>query len=340
MTRFARGPVPTARMVGSSIAAPSAAPWITDFLNAAYFARGDDEREVADLRLAQCILVTRWARGSPRRLGIRDLRAFHRAFGGARARRRQRLDGASLLAGGAALLGDWFPDAVADRRRRAHGIAFPTIGERQAYAPELRLRDGALGPLAAPAHPPEKCVWATYPPVVLPDPERALGLLRSPDRWPDFGSDLGSFTAVRSGGLAGQTFEIDAMLRPLPRLPVLTRAYVTCTEMLAAGAALERRVEEIAAYIDVLPRGASAVALIVLTAHRGHFLGRATSHLLVFEHAGRSFVRDVGCWDPLPWHLKVGYAHGGHDAQQAFWGPQPVEGSLLAQLAIVSASEV
>ena len=33
-----------ARMAGSSIAAPSAAGWVTDFLNAAYFARREADR--------------------------------------------------------------------------------------------------------------------------------------------------------------------------------------------------------------------------------------------------------------------------------------------------------
>ena len=54
-------------MAGSSIAAPSAAAWVTDFSNAAYYARDAQEREVDDLRLAWCILTTRWA--SPRSAG-------------------------------------------------------------------------------------------------------------------------------------------------------------------------------------------------------------------------------------------------------------------------------
>jgi hypothetical protein len=46
------GPIGFARMTGSSIAAPDAAAWVTDFLNAAYYRRADEEREVDDLRLA------------------------------------------------------------------------------------------------------------------------------------------------------------------------------------------------------------------------------------------------------------------------------------------------
>ena len=51
-----------ARMAGTSIAAPDAAPWVTDFLNAAYYARPEGEREIDDLRLAFCVLTTRWSR--------------------------------------------------------------------------------------------------------------------------------------------------------------------------------------------------------------------------------------------------------------------------------------
>src|SRR5918911_4589207 len=119
------GPVRIMRMGGASIAAPGAAAWITDFLNAAYYARPADVRDVEDLRLANCVLTTFWARRGGRRLGIRDLPAFHRAFGAERARAFALLDREALLAGGGRLLGDWFADAYADPRRRAHGIAFP-----------------------------------------------------------------------------------------------------------------------------------------------------------------------------------------------------------------------
>src|SRR5215218_9442115 len=70
------GPLRFARMTGSSLAARDAAPWITDFLNAAYYRRADDEREVDDLRLAFCILTTYWHRNG--RLHLDDLAAFHR----------------------------------------------------------------------------------------------------------------------------------------------------------------------------------------------------------------------------------------------------------------------
>ena len=39
------GPLRFARMTGSSIAGRDAAPWVTDFLNAAYYRRAVDERE-------------------------------------------------------------------------------------------------------------------------------------------------------------------------------------------------------------------------------------------------------------------------------------------------------
>ena len=69
-------------MAGSSIAAPDAASWVTDFVNAAFYRRAAGGREVDDLRLASCVLTTFWYRKSPgHRLRLTDLRAFHRAFG-------------------------------------------------------------------------------------------------------------------------------------------------------------------------------------------------------------------------------------------------------------------
>jgi hypothetical protein len=248
------GPVRIVRMGGSSIAAPAAAGWMTDFLNAAYFARPADERTVDDLRLAMCILTTRWASRGGRRLGARDLPAFHRAFGASRMRSGGRADREALLAGAARMFGDWFPAAYADDRRRAHGIAFRTVEDRQAFDPSLRLRHGALGPPAPPQVPPEQRHWSTYPPVALPD-------------------------------------------------------------------------------LDAEP-----VALIELTSHRGHFLGRARSHLLVFTRGGQGYIRDVGCWDRLPPHLAAAYAGAGREAQAAFWGPEPEETSMLAQLARVTST--
>src|SRR5581483_10854690 len=76
------GPLRFARMIGSSIAGRDAAAWITDFLNAAYFRRPVEERDVDDLRLAWSVLTTFWYRKERgRRLRITDLAPFHRAFG-------------------------------------------------------------------------------------------------------------------------------------------------------------------------------------------------------------------------------------------------------------------
>ena len=42
-----------AGMVGSSIAAKNSTDWVLHFLNAAYYAKAEDERKLDDLRLAQ-----------------------------------------------------------------------------------------------------------------------------------------------------------------------------------------------------------------------------------------------------------------------------------------------
>jgi hypothetical protein len=59
-------------MSGSSLAGPDAAPWVTDFLNAAYYARLPGVRDIEDLKLAFAILATYWHRGGHRRLGLLD----------------------------------------------------------------------------------------------------------------------------------------------------------------------------------------------------------------------------------------------------------------------------
>src|SRR4051812_3924365 len=75
-------PLRFARMAGSSIAARDAAPWVPDFLNAAYYRRPVPERDVDDLRLAFAVLTTYWYRkAGGRRLHVTDLPAFHGAFG-------------------------------------------------------------------------------------------------------------------------------------------------------------------------------------------------------------------------------------------------------------------
>jgi hypothetical protein len=334
-------------MSGSSIAAPDALGWVTDFLNAAYFARPPEERTLADLRLAFCVLTTAWARAPHRRLHVTDLAGFHRAFGGRRLRapRRGTLEHAELLAGGAALLGDWFPAAAEDPARRAHGVAFETRESREAFDPSLRRRHAALGLLSPPREPASAQHWHTYPAVVLPAPAAALAFLRDPARWPDAAVPGGRFTALGPGGLAGQTFEIEVNVRPAPQLPIFTRGYVTCTAVLEAGPSLDAWAEDVGAAVAAaapgdpapVPAGARPLLAVELTTHEGHFLGRAVSRLVAYEDAEGAHLRDVGSWDPLPWYLAGAYTVAGRRAQEVFWGADPVEGSMLAQVAAVSA---
>jgi hypothetical protein len=331
------GPVRIMRMGGWSIAAPGAAAWMTEFLNAAYYARPADARTVDDLRLATCVLTTFWARHGGRRLGIRDLPAFHRAFGLARSRAGGLLDRDALLRGGARLLGDWFPGAYPDPRLRAHGVAFPSPEERDAFDPSLRVARAPVGPLDPPQEPPAERQWSTYPPVGLPRLEAALRFLADPARWPDMGCAAGHFTAVRRGALRANTFEIDVSAALVPRAPMFTRAFVSCTALHRRGDALARGVAALREHVpEPLPARGVPRVLIRLTSHQGHFLGRVHSHLVVYEHDGAGFIRDIGCWDQLPAHLGAAYAAAGRDAQASFWGPEPEELSMLAQLARVT----
>jgi hypothetical protein len=318
------------RMVGSSIVGPGGVRWASAFLMAAFYRRPRTDREVEDLRLAHGVLATYWAQ-QRRRLGARDRSVFREAFGA-----RRTLDRAALREGAARLLGEWFPDAWDDHGRRAYGIAFPTETDRDAFDPGERLRHARLGPLSPPSEASARQVWATYPPVELANPDAALELLLDPPRWPDFSCAGGRFTPVGRGSLPGQTFEIHLAVHPTPHLLLATRGYVTCTAVHVEGEGLAGAFAAIPNHLQVLPAGTEPRAYIELTTHRGHFMGRGISRLLLYRVDGQTFVRDVGSWDPLAPLLAIGYRAGGHHAQVAFWGPRDPELGMLAQLAIVT----
>jgi hypothetical protein len=337
-------PLRFAAMAGMSIARRDAAPWVSDFLNAAYYRRPAGERDVDDLRLAFCILTTCWWR-KDRKLHVTDLPAFNRAFGRDRfdaASGRGMLDRGELLAGGDRLLGDWFAAAYADDARRAWGIAFPDADERDAYVPERRLELARLGPLTSEQAPYEEQVWHTYDPVEMPSAGRVVAALTRPETWPDYASELGRFTPLRTGGLPGQTFEIEAMAGTEAGRPVLTRGYVTITRLVTPDDA-----DALAAYFDeveqgladhggprVVPDGGRPIVGFDLTTHQEHFMGAGHNRLLLYEHDGRAWVRAVGTWDPMPWHIAKAYERAGEAAQHAFWGQGGVARlSMLHQLA-------
>ncbi len=114
---------------------------------------------------------------------------------------------------------------------------------------------------------------------------------------------------------------------------MFTRAYVTATRLLTSGAELDAYAGELDRHVACMPAGASPSAVLELTTHRGHFLGRGRSRLLIFEHEGGAFLRDVGSWDPLPPHLALPYRLAGDAAQRAFWGSGLPEQSVLHQFA-------
>jgi hypothetical protein len=347
--RSARARAPFVRMLGSSIAGPDAAGWITDFLNAAHHARPAARRTPEDLRLALTIVTTAWDRGGHRRLRAWDALPFHRAFGRLRfdGTPRGTLDRAALLRGAERLLGDWFEDAVADPARTGWGIAFPTVAEREAHDPTIRLRAARLGPLTPPSLPPSDQVWHTYEAVPVPNPEGALELLGRPSAWPSFGTELGRFTALRAGGLQDQTFEIEIMTPLAPRLPAYTRGYVTVTALRSTDdePALRAYVERLNADMvrigrdepPVVPEGGRPLAVVELTTHEGHFLGAGISRLVLYEADGGAWLRDAGTWDDLPFPLDQAYRRAGRVAQERFWGAADPDASMLHQIALRSA---
>jgi hypothetical protein len=345
----AAGPLGFARMTGSSIAARDAAPWITDFLNAACYRRPIEDRDPDDLRLAFAILTTYWYRKDPkRRLRMADLTAFHRTFGSSRfdtARSgRGVLRRDELLEGSSRLLGEWFPDAYADDARRGWGIAFPTVEDRGAYDPAHRLALARLGALTPASAAFEQQTWHTYPAVEMPSAEAVVGALTRPETWPDYASELGRFTPLRDGGLLGQTFEIEVAAGTQSGRPLFTRGYVTITRLVTPDdpSALREYFDELedglARYGDdeprAVPEGGEPVVGFDLTTHAGHFMGAGHNRLVLYTHDGRAWVRAAGTWDPMPWHVDQAYRLTGRDAQHAFWGQGGVERlSMLHQLA-------
>ena len=344
------GPLRFAGMTGSSIASRDAAVWVTDFLNAAYYRQPVADRDVDDLRLAFAILTTFWyRRKSPRRLRITDVRAFHTAYGGRRFDTDQvgrgLLTRSQLLDGATKLLGDWFPDAYADDARRGWGVAFPTVEERAAYEPERRMALAKLGELTPESAPPEQQTWHTYPPVEMPSVEAVMAALTRPETWPDYASEVGRFTPLRAGGLAGQTFEIDVAAGTQSGLPVFTRGYVTITQLVTPEdpPALERYFSDLEAGLArygedeprAVPEGGTPVVGFDLTTHKNHFMGAGHNRLILYTHDGRAWVRAAGTWDPMPWHVERSYRVAGRAAQHAFWGQGDVDRlSMLHQLAL------
>jgi hypothetical protein len=344
------GPLRFARMTGSSIAGRDAAPWVTDFLNAAYYRRAVEDRDVDDLRFAFSVLTTYWYnKDTHRRLHLNDLAAFHKAYGGERfvtgRSARGTLSRAQLEEGAARLIGDWFPDAYRDDARRGWGIAFATVADREAYNPERRRVLARLGDLTPESAPPEEQVWHTYPPVAMPSAEAVIGALTRPETWPDYASEIGRFTPLKAGGLDGQVFEIEVAAGTDSGRPIFTRGYVTITRLVtpddpeALGAWFAALEDGLAQYGEneprAVPEGGTPLVGFDLTTHQGHFMGNGHNRLLLYTMPdGSAWVRAAGTWDPMPWHIDKAYRIAGREAQHAFWGQGEVERlSMLHQLA-------
>jgi hypothetical protein len=101
-----------------------------------------------------------------------------------------------------------------------------------ARSSEARLRHARLGPLSPPAAALSDQTWHTYPPVPIPGVDDLVAVLEATDTWSHFPTDVGRFTALRSGPLQGQTFEIEAIAELARHAPMLTRGYVTVTQVL------------------------------------------------------------------------------------------------------------
>jgi hypothetical protein len=176
----------------------------------------------------------------------------------------------------------------------------------------------------------------------MPSVEGVVAALTRPETWPDYASEIGRFTPLRTGGLSGQTFEIEVAAGTASGRPVFTRGYVTITTLVTPDdpqqlatyfAAVEKGLAE-HGEPRAVPEGGTPVVGFDLTTHAGHFMGAGHNRLLLYEHEEQAWARAVGTWDPMPWHLAKAYAAAGEAAQHAFWGQGGVERlSMLHQLA-------
>ena len=342
-----------ARLAGSSIVTPSAAGWVTDFLNAAYYRRSPGERQVDDLRLASSIITTFWLHRGGRRLRASDVVPFHKGFGRQRfldsgRSARGTLSREQLLDGADRLLGSWFSDAYSDDARRGWGIAFPSEQDRAAYEPGPRLRLARLGAITPGIAPGSAQTWHTYPSVEVPSADVVISALTRTETWPDYATEIGRFTPLRRSPLFGQTFEIEVAAGTEGGRPIFQRGYVSITRLVTPEEpeALERYFEELEAGLATfgrdepraVPEDGEPLVGFDLTTHEGHFMGRGNNRLVVYRHGGRTWVRAAGTWDPMPWHLEQIYRVAGRDAQHAFWGENGIERqSMLHQIALRTA---
>jgi hypothetical protein len=77
--------------------------------------------------------------------------------------------------------------------------------------------------------------------------------------------------------------------------------------------------------------------MVELTAHAGHFLGRARNYLVAFESSAGAYLRAVGSWDSMPWYVRFAYAYEGAAAQRALWCLDSADHSMLRQFARAAA---
>jgi hypothetical protein len=352
MSSDLRGLGQFARMADSSIAGHAAIAWVTHFLNAAYSGVPPERRDLESLRLVWAVLTTYWHQLGTNPLTAGDAPRFHRSFRRSRSPTGSRyprglLDPEQLADGARRLLGDWFRPARNDPDRIGWGVVFEHQRERAGYHPELRLRHAPLGPLTPPAAPPAEQTWHTYRPVPIPGADDVIAVLEATEMWPHFATDIGRFTALRGGRLDGQIFEIEAMAEIARHLPMLTRCYVTVTRVLdrSQPGALKNQIAALSAHLSrlgreepsLLPPGATPLHVTELTAHAGHFLGRARNYFVLFETREGAYLRAVGNWDPMPWYVRLAYTYEGAAAQRAFWCFETPEHSMLRQFARAAA---
>ena len=223
-------------MSGLSIAGRDAAPWVTDFLNAAYLppagrrARG---RRPARWRSASSPPTGTARPGAPAaccrpaRLppGLRPRALRHR--GVARAAR----CAAPSCCPAPRTAGRVVPGGLRRRRAARLGHRVPDRRGARRLRPRPAPGDRPLGDLTPEQAPLAEQVWHTYPPVAMPSAEGVIAALTRPETWPDYASrSAASRRCARAGCSARRSRSRSPRAREAGR-PVFTRGYVMITDL-------------------------------------------------------------------------------------------------------------
>jgi len=292
-------------VIASPIFDRDAAPWVTELLQAGYYALAPRRRALEHLRLVLATLTTYWYRKPGRvPVGASDLDAFRAAYGseelGSARGLRGVLTRSQLELGARRLLGEWFVSCFGRPDCQGHGVVFESPAQRARYDPRARLALVQQALLDTPTADVRGLRWRRQPAVALGSERAALALLSAPESFPALACECGWLTALRAGGLAGQSFELDAVCFSAEGNPSFACAYLSVSAHESAEdlpalrdhcERLEQRLrEDEGDAAIILPYAARPLLAFELSAHAGQPLGDLTVSFVLYARDGRAWL--------------------------------------------------